>query len=192
MRAEDVWRVYCVPICLGIISLLFISLSITIFIKSYQQSEPISFSSDVASKSAEISEMTIDIEGAVEHPGVYRLPMGARVDDAIAKAGGFIRNTDLEMVSKTMNRAAKLSDGAKLYIPSKNDSPSSPNAPIFQSSLMNINSASASELDTVSGVGAVTAQKIIAGRPYMRLEELVEKKIMSQSLFIKLKDQLSL
>jgi len=192
MKAEEVWRVYHMPMILGGLSLLFIAISITIVIKSYQPIEPISFSSDVATGSAQQAIMTVDIEGAVTKPGVYTLSSGSRVEDAIVIAGGFAENADLEAIAKTFNRAAKLSDGAKLFIPSKNSPLISPNFPSSLATLISINSASMSELDSLSGIGVVIAGKIIAGRPYLRLEELIEKKIMSQSLFMKLKDQLTL
>lgn len=191
MDVPAVWRIYMVPLVLGVVSLVFISLSIIIFIKSYQVTEPITFSSDEATQSAVQSPITIDIEGAVMKPGVYELPSGSRVDDAIVGAGGFSPSVDTDVVAKTFNRAARLSDGAKLYIPMKNSSQVQ-SAPSIPSSLISINAASESDLDKLSGIGPVTAAKIIAGRPYMRLEELVEKKALSQSAFIKLKDQLTL
>ncbi|HLD24503.1 MAG TPA: ComEA family DNA-binding protein [Patescibacteria group bacterium] len=192
--------VYRLPILLGGVSFLFIALSLTIFIKSYQRVAPITFSSDTeqSSVAGEIAptQITVDIEGAVVNPGVYELAVGSRVDDGIEAAGGFTKDADTEAISRSMNRAAKLSDGAKLYIPrvgeTETSSVSSPSSPSSLSTLININSASQSELEALSGVGPVTAGKIIGGRPYMRLEELVEKKAMSQSLFEKLKSQLVL
>jgi competence protein ComEA len=60
-----------------------------------------------------------------------------------------------------------------------------------QSGVININSATESELDKLSGVGPVTAQKIIDGRPYSNLSDLVAKKILTQKAFDKIKDQIS-
>ena len=192
---RKIWNIYRLPIILGIVSLVFILFSITIFIKSYQAAAPVEFSFDAEAASAageKAPGIMVDIEGAVGKPGVYVMPAGSRVEDVIAKAGGFISTADTEVIAKTVNRAAKLTDGAKLFIPeigtgvdvSLSNSPSS--------ALININTASEQELDRLSGVGPVTAQKIITGRPYMRIEELVEKKAISQSLFAKLKDQLAL
>jgi len=200
---ERIWSVYKVPIVLGVVSILFIVLSITIFIKSYQRITPITFSSDMqgltGSDSASLSEMMIyvDIEGAVIRPGVYRLPQGSRIDDALVVAGGYTDRADIEVVAHSVNRAAKLSDGAKLYIPilgeGLGESSSNPNTSSFPvGSGVNINSATSQELEALSGIGPVTAGEIIAGRPYTRLEELIEKKVVSQSLFEKLKDKLML
>lgn len=207
----SVWRIYKVPVILGIFSIVCIGLSITLFIKSYQSSDPITFSSDSqkgevigeATSSAATSAIAVDIEGAVMKPGVYHLPPGSRVEDAIAASGGFSKKADVDAVAKALNRAAKLSDGAKLYIPSLGESASGTGSGMDtsgtagQSGLIagravNINRALQSELEALTGIGPVTAGKMIAGRPYTRLEELVEKKALSPSLFAKLKDQLTL
>jgi len=147
-----------------------------------------------------VGELLVDIEGAVVKPGVYRLPAGSRIDDAIAASGGFSRQADTAMVAKTFNRAAKLIDGSKLYILEKG----SLSVELGQSASsgfsdahstaggVNINTAPSSQLEALSGIGPVTAGKIIAGRLYFRLEELMEKKIVGQALFAKLKDQLTL
>ncbi len=196
-----IWNIYHMPIIFGVISLLFIVLSITIFIKSYQPVTPITFSSDegqasVSGEQTIDTTVMVDIEGAVIHPGVYRLPRDSRVDEALHAAGGFANDADMEAVSRSINRAAKLSDGAKLYIPrvgeSNEESAGAGGSDPVGINGANVNSASQSELETLPGIGPVTAGKIMSGRPYMRLEELVEKKAMSQSLFEKLKDKLTL
>lgn len=197
-----VWQVYRIPIVLGVLSLLFIGLSITIYIKTYQNSAPIHFRSDDASASSSslLSEsntelLFIDIEGAVKKPGVYQVVHESRVEDVLVVAGGLSSDVDHAALGRLINRAAKVSDGAKIYIPSLDDIPilNEGGSSADQSGvIIQINTASQSELEALSGVGPVTAEKIMGNRPYMRLEELVEKKVMSQSLFDKLKDQLSL
>jgi|GEM_PF-5827109 len=67
------------------------------------------------------SDITVDIAGAVEKPGVYTLKAGTRMVEAIDKAGGFTSTADTEWISKTMNMAVKLSDAAKIYIPQKGE-----------------------------------------------------------------------
>jgi len=190
------WQVYRVPIIMGVLSLLFVALSITIFIKSYQDATPIRFSSDTAEASTSadkaLSETAIlvDIEGAVAAPGLYRLPAGSRVQELLDLAGGFTDSADQVFISKTINRAAKLTDGAKLYVPFIGEDVRSGGGENQESAGVNINTATAQELESLPGVGEVIAGKIIAGRPYLRLEELVEKNAVSQSLFEKIKDQL--
>lgn len=190
--------VYRLPIVLGGVSLLCMAFSLIVFVKSYERTAPIRFRSDEQQASAagvmaltEDLTILVDVEGAVTYPGVYELPKESRVKDAIEKAGGFSSDSDMDAVSRSLNQAAVISDGAKIFVPKIEES-SGANPVQSASSGVNVNTASQSDLEALSGIGPVTAGKIISGRPYTRLEELVEKKAMSQSLFDKLKDQLTL
>ncbi len=131
--------------------------------------------------------MQVDVEGAVVRPGLYRLTAGARIEDAVAAAGGFSERVDTDAVARTINRAQKLVDGGKIFVPVMASSPVHSATP-----LVSINAGTQDELDELPGVGQVTAQKIIAARPYQTLEELVSKKTVGQSVFDKIKDQISL
>lgn len=113
----------------------------------------------------------VDVDGAVISPGVVALPPGSRVQDAIAAAGGFSENAQGE----NLNLAEQLEDGSQVIVPAvtKVETPagaeSSPisNAPPLGESaaqIVNINTASQAELETLPGVGPVTAEKIIAYR----------------------------
>lgn len=202
----SIWTHFKIPIILGSVSLLLIILSVVLLVKSVQTATPIQFSheeiSNQASDTASIKTMvTVDVEGAVVKPGVYQLALGSRVEDAIVTAGGLDKDVDETVFAKTINRATKLSDGAKLYIPRMGESLTSHNADSLsrrletsynESRQVSVNTASQSELESRPGIGPVTASKIIANRPYGSLNELISKKAMSQSLLEKLKDQLSL
>lgn len=187
--------VYRLPILLGGVSLLCIAFSLIVFVKSYEPTAPIRFSSDEqqATVAGVVTDRTVvvDIEGAVNRPGVYELPHDSRVRDAIEKAGGFSSDVDMEAVSKSMNQASVLLDGAKIFVPKVGESSASETVGSVSMGI-NVNTASQSELEALPGVGPVTAGKIISGRPYTRLEELVEKKALSQNLYEKLKNQLIL
>lgn len=190
-KLAQFWKIYRVPIVLGLASILFIIVSLTILIKSVQTSTPITFSSDEATVAGVMrgSEMVVDVSGGVVRSGVYRLPTGSRVEDAIAAAGGLSGEVDGDRMAKVVNRAAKLSDGAKLYIPKVGD----PMTGFNPVNTVSVNAASQQELiDALVGVGPSTAKKIISGRPYTSLEELVIKKAMGGALFEKLRDQLTL
>lgn len=103
----------------------------------------------------------VDVSGAVRRPGLYKLPDGARVNDALVKAGGATSKADLTLV----NRAAPVTDGEQVLVPVKVSAvaaagaagPSSPatNAPVH------LNSATLEQLDALPGVGPATAQRII-------------------------------
>lgn len=198
-KLAQFWLRYRVPIILGLASIFFIIVSLTILIKSVQTNTPITFSSDGEASVAGAMrgiEVVVDIAGAVVKPGVYSLPAGSRVEDAIVAAGGLSDDADSDRLAKAVNRAAKLSDGAKLYIPKVGDTPTShvisdPSDPFFPSSV-SVNAASQSELEALTDIGPTRAKKIIDGRPYTNLEELVAKKAMGQALFDKLKGQLTL
>ncbi|MGH7203284.1 MAG: helix-hairpin-helix domain-containing protein [Candidatus Levyibacteriota bacterium] len=148
-------------------------------------------------------QITIDVEGAVQKPGVYTLPATSRIQDALITAGGLSANADRKKVSQTINLAAPLIDSAKLYIPAAGDqsvasggssdtsSGSSDNVLGTSTKMVNINTASESDLDALPGVGPVTAQKIIANRPYQNAQDMVSKKAVGASVFSKIKDQVS-
>jgi competence protein ComEA len=140
------------------------------------------------------AEIFVDVAGAVIKPGVYKLAPSSRTADAISTAGGFSSNADPQFISKGINLAQKLSDGAKIYVPQKGESDSAVGTAqgLPGSSLININSATLSQLDILPGIGPVTAQKIISGRPYSKIEELLEKKIVGASTFEKIKDKISI
>lgn len=144
----------------------------------------------VTSQATASGTLKVDVGGAVLKPGVYELANGARVQDGFVAAGGLSSNADREYVSKNINLAAKLIDGAKIYIPKKGE-PSYAKASEGQATTININTASESELDKLYGVGVATAQKIISGRPYSKIEDLVEKKVLGQSAFEKIKEKVT-
>ncbi len=157
-------------------------------------------STTLKQKNTKEKKITVDVSGAVNKPGVYMLSPESRVQDAIVEAGGLAGTVDQQKVSQSLNLAAPLTDGAKLYIPVLGDQTvtsqatsgkSSGTVQSATSSIININSATEDELDALPGVGEVTASKIIENRPYTALEELVEKKAVGQATFEKIKDQIS-
>ncbi len=150
------------------------------------------------------NKISVDVEGKVLHPGVYVLADGSRIQDALIAAGGLSSSADRVYVSKHLNQAQKVVDGGKIYIPAIGETQTA-NIPVeahdttisnFSAStvesngMININSASESELDTLQKVGPVTARKIIAGRPYSNTNELVSKKILGQKTFEGIKDEI--
>jgi len=141
--------------------------------------------------------LRVDIAGAVKTPGVYVLPRGSLVADAIAAAGGPAADADLDR----LNKALALQDGAQVYVPRIAQPVPTPINPPAASSpatrsgptpvagkLVDLNAASVDELDTLPGVGPATAQRIIEGRPYGAVEDLLRVKGIGQATFDKLKD----
>jgi competence protein ComEA len=111
-------------------------------------------------------EVTVHVAGAVRHPGVYRLRQGARVDDAVQRAGGAGRRADLSAV----NLAAPLEDGRQILVPERGPAGGAAAAAGDAAGAggavakLNLNTATAEQLDTLAGVGPATAAKILAYR----------------------------
>ncbi len=148
-------------------------------------------------------KIVVEVSGQVEKPGVYELPKDSRIEDALIIAGGLSEGANRDWVEKTINRAAKLSDGQKLYIPAVNEqstSTSDKNSAIYQttsasldsqgSGLVNINTGTVKDLDSLPGIGQVYAQSIIEHRPYSTPEELVSKGAIKSSIYEKIKDKI--
>ena len=161
----------------------------------WQYRQPLSLeiiSANQASQSAQATLIWVDIQGAVVKPGVYQLEAGSRVKDALVAAGGLTNEANRESISRVVNLAASVSDGAKLVFPGPESPTGTASPQVIGETLININSAGTGELTTLTGIGDARAAAIVAGRPYQRLEELVERKVVPESVFVKIKDQLSL
>ncbi len=140
-------------------------------------------------------EIVVEISGAVQKEGVYSLPSGSRVNDLLVIGNGLSVDADRGWVDKNINRAAKLVDGQKIYIPfaretTQSGSEQNPNGDRGSGSI-NINSASLSELDTLPGIGQAYASNIIEHRPYSNSEELVSKGALKQYVFDKIKNSIT-
>lgn len=164
------------------------------FFRGNSSPEDIKIISGASPSSAQAQAIVVDVGGAVNSPGLYKLSTDARVADAVSAAGGLSNDVD----SKQVNLAAKVNDGQKVYIQKVGESAGSgvstttgQVAGVSTGGLVNINSASSAELDTLPGIGPATASKIIASRPYSSLNDLVLKKAVSSSVFEKIKDKIS-
>jgi competence protein ComEA len=105
-------------------------------------------------------DVVVDVTGAVRKPGVYRLPAGSRVDDAVKRAGGASGKAELD----SLNLAAHLADGQQVVVPER--VPGAPTgAPAAvgaeEDGPISLAAATAAELDTIDGIGPVTAEDII-------------------------------
>ncbi len=107
---------------------------------------------------AEQPALVVHVVGAVRRPGLYRLPAGSRVADAIERAGGARRGAALALV----NLAAPLADGGQIVVPVRGV-PTAVGSAVGASPAgpVHLNTATLEELDSLPGVGPVTAQKIV-------------------------------
>ena len=186
--------------------------------QSLQSSSVSSVAASTSSASSAASaEVVCDISGAVKHQGVYRLKNGARLEDLIEKAGGLTKDAQL----KAINRSQLLKDQDKIYIPGKGDkteaaqtansaSASAPAASTSASSssvssstsgaasgdLINLNTATAADLQKLNGIGEKKAEQIIAYRQekgsFKSIDELKEVSGIGDKTFAAIKDQLTI
>ncbi len=111
--------------------------------------------------SGQASDLVVDVTGAVERPGVYRLPAGSRVEDAIERAGGPSGGAELEAV----NRAARLADGQQVVVPERGPAGAAAVAAgAEEEGPISLGTATVEQLDTIDGIGPVTAADIVEFR----------------------------
>lgn len=192
----------------GLLGLFFLGFG---FFQMYgQKNEPKAFITRSEPSSATVSalvaptparEIMVDISGAVVNPGVYVLEEGQRINDAVLAAGGLVEEADKTFIQREINFAAQVTDEMKLYFPfmgetitqsiSQTTKVLGGNLSGKSNSLINLNTATSSELDSLWGIGAARATAIISNRPYQSIEEIVTKASVPQNVFDRIKNQIS-
>jgi competence protein ComEA len=119
----------------------------------------LSFAADSAHEAEGTRDVVVHVAGDVQRPGVYRLPSGSRVTDAVRRAGGFAHGANQDGI----NLAARLSDGQQVVVPGRGTASPASSAG-GQSGPISLGSATVEQLDQIEGIGPVTAQKIIEFR----------------------------
>ena len=139
-------------------------------------------------------DLIVEVNGAVRHPGLYHLASGSRVGDAISAAGGYSGRIDAT-AAQSLNLAARLTDGQQMHAPSRDERVAPLATPAGQASSttnsggstttrsgpVNVNTATAAELEALPAIGPATAAKIIAAREEKRfgsVRELKDRKIV--------------
>jgi competence protein ComEA len=142
-----------------------------------------------------VAEVTVDVAGAVNKPGVYSLPINSRVIDALRAAGGSVKGADLSDI----NLARVVKDGEQVYIypPQKTGSSvriSPQRAKAKVSGPIALNRASARELESLDGIGPVLAARIVAYRkvngPFLTIEDLLKVSGIGAAKFGQFKEKL--
>ena len=150
------------------------------------------------------SPITVFVNGAVNVPGLYALPRGSRVNDAITAAAGFTTDAAADVV----NLAQELQDGSQVYVPSETETTASPpvvSVPVLNLGSggqpeqpvgkININTAAKEALETLPGIGPSTAQKIVDYRDevgmFTQIEDIMNVSGIGEGKFDKIKDQIT-
>ncbi len=164
---------------------------------------------------SDLCPVLVDIGGAVSTPGVYCFEKGSSVIDAVKKANGFTSDAGFKYVSMKMNLATVMIDNSKIYIPFEIDydcnlltfnlpkqvvditippteGENEQESENEQEGCISINSGTQVQLETLDGVGPSTAIKIIEGRPYAILEDLLNVSGIGEATFNKFKDSICL
>lgn len=133
--------------------------------------------------------LVVQVVGAVADPGVYELPMDSRVMDAVELAGGLTAKAD----PASVNLARIVQDGEQLVVGTNGSSRNSAGA---QSSRININTATASDFDTLPRIGETMAERIVAFRdehgPFSSLESLLDVPGIGELTLAGLRDRITL
>lgn len=129
-------------------------------------------------------ELVVDVAGAVQEPGLHRLRSGDRVADAIDAAGGYAARVDLAAASSSLNLAELLTDGAKVVVPELGMEAAALTAPADDR--IDLNTADQAALESLPGIGPVTAGKIMAARSaraFASVGELLDRDIVGQAVY---------
>ena len=135
--------------------------------------------------------IVVDVGGAVARQGIVRLSYGTRVADAIAAAGGLAPDADVA----SLNRAALLRDGARVYVPHYGETPPAGSLGSDAETKINLNHASAAELESLPGIGPATASRIARSRdqrPFGKVDELQTRGLVTARVLADIRDLLTL
>jgi competence protein ComEA len=135
--------------------------------------------------------VVVHVAGAVGAPGVYELPAGARVQDAVLAAGGATSEADVDSV----NLARRLRDGERITLPSAARAAVSPAPTLAQGQTLDLNSATVAQLDALPGIGEAYSRRIVDSRtvdgPFTSVDDLLSRRVLPESTLNDIRDYLT-
>jgi competence protein ComEA len=134
--------------------------------------------------------LVVDVAGAVARPGVYRLAAGSRIADALTAAGGATGEADLA----ALNKALPVRDGQRIYVPRPGETVPAGSAGSDAQLKIDVNHATAAELEALPGIGPTTAARIVrsrGGHPFARIEELQTRGLVTARVFADIRDMVT-
>ncbi len=153
---------------------------------------------DASTALEDVSQIYVQVSGAVAAPGVYALPLGARIFQAIELAGGLTDEAD----AKSLNQAEPLADGQMVYVMSQEEAAAQAHSQPLQEGQggspedgrVNLNTATESDLMALPGIGAAKAKSILAWREehggFSQVEDLMQVQGIKEGVFSKIKDSI--
>ena len=134
--------------------------------------------------------IVVDVAGAVAHPGVYRVAAGSRIADVLTAAGGATEEAD----PVSLTRAAPVRDGQRVYVPRSGETVPAGSAGSDAELKIDVNHATAGELEALPGIGPTIAARIVrsrGGHPFTRIEELQTRGLVTARVFADIKDMVT-
>lgn len=174
-------------LALAVVGVVAALLAGLVLLRARPSSQPLTVPAAVGgAPSSTGAEVVVDVAGKVRHPGLVRLALGARVDDALRAAGGVLPGIRTD----TLNLARKVADGEQVLV-GVASAASGPGAP----GLLNLNTATASDIEQLPGIGPVLAQKIVDWRTehqrFASVDQLREVSGIGESKFAGLRSKVT-
>lgn len=175
---------------LAIIAGLVVAIT-ALFVMRGSSQEVVAAPAPLEVKSISMQTLMVDVAGAVVNPGVYSLPLNARVVEAIKAAGGLKKGAD----TSDINQARILKDGEQIYVYPASSSGGGVSRPaIRKNGLIMINRATVKDFESLDGIGPVLANRIVSYRktngPFSAIEDLLKVPGIGQSKFAQFKEKL--
>lgn len=194
----NLWLRFRLPLALAIVGITLVAAGIYFSFTDFLHQnvdKDIKVSVSTPSEATSSGMIVVHLSGAVNKPGLYNLNYGTRINELVERAGGISSEADREYIDKYLNLASVLKDGMKVYIPKVGEAATNDQIKGIQTQskylFVNINTASLESLMELAGIGEVRAKKIVDGRPYTRIEDLVDKGVLTQGVFEKIEDKIT-